>query len=246
LKPDGNGKLSKRDGDRLGFPVFPLNWTDPKSGEFSSGYKEAGYFPDAFLNLLAFLGWNPGTEQEIFSIEEMTQAFSLDKVSKSGAKFSLDKAKWFNQQYLQKKSAKEILSTIELPANNLSQAQLEKAVELLKPRCVFAKDILTVGSFFFSAPTTYDAKTVEKKWKENSPQIVKDLHDIFAQESDFSATNLEAKFKAYLEQKQLGFGAAMPPLRLMITGFGEGPSLFDVMEVLGKEESLVRMNKELK
>ena len=243
LKPDGHGKLSKRDGDRLGFPVFPLNWTDPKTGEFSSGYKEAGYFPDAFLNLLAFLGWNPGTEQEIFSIEEMTQAFSLDKVSKSGAKFSLDKARWFNQQYLQKKSAKEILSAIELPANNLSESQLEKVVELLKPRCVFAKDILTVGSFFFAAPTKYDEKTVEKKWKENSPQIVKDLHDIFAQESDFSAANLEAKFKAYLEQKQLGFGAAMPPLRLMITGFGEGPSLFDVMEVLGKEESLARMNK---
>ena len=245
LKPDGNGKLSKRDGDRLGFPVFPLNWTDPKSGEFSSGYKEAGYFPDAFLNLLAFLGWNPGTEQEIFSIEEMTQAFSLDKVSKSGAKFSLDKAKWFNQQYLQKKSAQEILSMVELPANNLSAAQLEKVVELLKPRCVFAKDLLAVGSFFFAAPTTYDSKTVEKKWKENSPQIVKDLHDIFAQESDFSAANLEAKFKAYLEQKQLGFGAAMPPLRLMITGFGEGPSLFDVMEVLGKEESLGRMNKSI-
>ncbi|MCX6182941.1 MAG: hypothetical protein NT150_13545 [Bacteroidetes bacterium] len=134
---------------------------------------------------------------------------------------------------------------LEFPANNLNAPQLEKIVELLKPRCVFAKDILTVGSFFFAAPTIYDAKTVEKKWKENSPQIVKDLQEIFALETEFTAANLEAKFKAYLESKQLGFGAAMPPLRLMITGFGEGPSLFDVMEILGKKECLTRMNKSI-
>ncbi|MFM7023027.1 MAG: glutamate--tRNA ligase [Flavobacteriales bacterium] len=245
LKPDGNGKLSKRDGDRLGFPVFPIDWKDPKTGELSSGYREAGYFPDAFLNLLAFLGWNPGTEQEIFSIEEMVQAFSLEKVSKSGAKFSLDKARWFNQQYLLKKSAKEILPLIEFPANNMSAAQLEKIVELLKPRCVFAKEIASSASYLFAPPTTYDAKTIEKKWKENSPQIVKDLSALFAAENDFSAAKLEAIFKAYLEQNQLGFGAAMPPLRLMITGLGEGPSLFDVMEILGKEECLERMKKQI-
>ena len=245
LKPDGNGKLSKRDGDRLGFPVFPLDWTDPKTGEHSSGYKEAGYFPDAFLNLLAFLGWNPGTEQELFTMEEMIEAFSLEKVSKAGAKFNLDKARWFNQQYLLKKSAKEVLSEIKpkFPANNLSDTQLEKVVELLKPRCVFAKDIIPAAAYFFTSPSEYDAKTVEKKWKENSPQIVKDLQEIFSQETEFTAANLEAKFKAYLESKQLGFGAAMPPIRLIITGFGEGPSLFDVMEILGKEECLKRMEK---
>jgi glutamyl-tRNA synthetase len=244
LKPDGNGKLSKRDGDRLGFPVFPLNWTDPKTGEESSGYREAGYFPDAFLNILAFLGWNPGTEQELFSMDELVQAFSLDKVSKSGAKFSLDKARWFNQQYLQKKSAAQLLVVLksQFPSSDLSDAQLEKIIDLLKPRSVFAKDILSASDYFFTAPSLYDAKTVEKKWKENSPQIVKELQEMFAAESDFSAANLEAKFKAYLEEKQLGFGAAMPPLRLMITGFGEGPSLFDVMEILGKEECVYRMS----
>lgn len=245
LKPDGNGKLSKRDGDRLGFPVFPLNWTDPKTGEESSGYREAGYFPDAFLNILAFLGWNPGTEQELFSMDELVQAFSLDKVSKSGAKFSLDKARWFNQQYLQKKSASQLLALLKakFPSNDLSDAQLEKIIDLLKPRSVFAKDILSASDYFFTAPSLYDTKTVEKKWKENSPQIVQELQEVFAAESDFSAANLEATFKAYLEEKQLGFGAAMPPLRLMITGFGEGPSLFDVMEILGKEECLERMEK---
>jgi glutamyl-tRNA synthetase len=243
LKPDGNGKLSKRDGDRLGFPVFPLNWTDPKTGEFSSGYKEAGYFPDAFLNLLAFLGWNPGTEQELFSMEELIQAFSLEKVSKSGAKFSLDKARWFNQQYLQKKSAKEILLMIQaqLPANNLSENQLEKILELLKPRCVFAKDMISVGAYFFAPPTEYDSKTVEKKWKDNSAQIVKDVVELFEAAPEFKAAPLEASFKNYMEAKQLGFGAAMPPLRLVLSGAGEGPHLFDIAEILGKEECLKRM-----
>jgi len=244
LKPDGNGKLSKRDGDRLGFPVFPLNWTDPKTGEASSGYREAGYFPDAFLNLLAFLGWNPGTEQELFSMEEMIQAFSLEKVSKAGAKFNLDKARWFNQQYLQKKSNEELLIAIQniLPENHpLTKEKLIKVIELMKPRAVFAKDIYLNALYLFEAPKVYDEKTIQKKWKENSAQIVKDLSELFEGAAEFRAAHLESIFKNYIESKQLGFGAAMPPLRLVLSGAGEGPHLFDIAEIIGKEEVLKRM-----
>lgn len=244
LKPNGNGKLSKRDGDAGGFPVFPIEWNSPE-GEISSGYRESGYFPEAHINMLAFLGWNPGTEQEIFSIEELVQAFSLEKVGKSGAKFDPDKTKWFNEQYLRAKSNEE-LSAILTPIlgkhgySNLSSEFVSKVCGLMKERAVFTTDILENGKYFFEAPQEYDAQTVKKKWKENSPEIVADLITVFSN-TEFKAEPLEHAFKQYVEEKELGFGIAMIAIRLSITGVGGGPSLFDIMEVIGKEESINRL-----
>jgi glutamyl-tRNA synthetase len=244
LKPNGNGKLSKRDGDAGGFPVFPIEWTSPE-GEKSSGFRETGYFPEAHINMLAFLGWNPGTEQEIFSVDELVAAFSLEKVGKSGAKFDPEKTKWFNEQYLRTKSNKElalILSPI-LVSNgytNLSGDFIAQVCGLMKERAIFTKDIVENGKYFFEAPTVYDEQTVKKKWKENSPEIVADLITVFSN-TEFNAEALELAFKTYVEEKELGFGIAMIAIRLSLTGVGGGPSLFDIMEVLGKEESMNRL-----
>ncbi len=246
LKPTGKGKLSKRDGDAGGFPVFPLEWKDPKSGEISTGYREEGYFSEAFINILAFLGWNPGTEQEIFSLEELVQAFDINKVSKSGAKFDPDKAKWFNQQYLMIKSDEELADYL---ASDLAKRGVSTAVDLssvvaqMKERVVFVKDIYPSAKYFFESPSDFDAKTVKKKWKEQSAQIVADLVEVFEKSSEFKAEVLEADFKNYLEAKELGFGIAMIALRLAITGVGGGPSLFDIAEIIGKSETLKRLKE---
>lgn len=244
LKPDGNGKLSKRDGDRLGFPVFPIEWKSPE-GEISSGYRESGYFPNAVINMLALLGWNPGTEQELFTVQELVDAFSLDKVGKSGSKFDPDKTKWFNEQYLRAKSNEELAQLIK----PLAQAKgyqvsndkfLVSVCILMKERATFLNDIIKKGTYFFEAPTTYDVETVKKKWKDESAKIVTDLITVFSNTS-FNAHDLEAAFKKYVEDNSLGFGVAMIAIRLSITGVGGGPHLFDIMEVIGKVESINRL-----
>lgn len=249
MKPTGKGKLSKRDGDAGGFPVFPLAWQDGASGDTWMGYREAGYSPEAFLNIMAFLGWNPGTEQELFSLEELVQAFDIKKVGKSGAKFDPDKAKWFNQQYLMKKEDEDLASdlAVDLSRRGVSTSvDLSKVAGLMKERVTFVQDIYPSAKYFFESPTEFDAKTVKKKWKEQSPQIVVDLTTIFSAISDFSAINLETAFKTYLEEKELGFGIAMIALRLCITGVGGGPSLFDIAEVIGKTEVLNRLKTNVK
>ena len=241
LKPDGPGKLSKRDGDRLGFPVFPLEWKDPKSGDISTGYREEGYFPDGFINMLSFLGWNPGTEQEIFSIDELTEAFSLDRVGKAGAKFDPDKARWFNQEYLKSKTGNQLAEFIN--DTSIDSKLLAKVCDQMKERATFAKDIPSAGAYFFAAPTSYDEKMVKKKWKEQSPKIVTDLISVFDKALSFDAETLEGVFKTYIEDSGLSFGVAMIALRLSITGVGGGPSLFEVLEIIGRAESFSRMKK---
>lgn len=241
LKPTGKGKLSKRDGDAMGFPVFPLNWKDPKTGEISSGYKESGYFPEAFINIMAFLGWNPGTDQELFTLEELSEAFSIERVNKAGAKFDPEKAKWYNQQYLLKKSNKALAKELKQYQPTAEEEYLEKVVHLMKERVHFVEEIKASGNYFFEKPSSYDEKTVKKKWKENSKQIVNDLKSVFDQCEAFEAQTLEKEFKAYVEANELGFGVAMIALRLCLTGVAGGPNLFEIAEVIGKKETVERL-----
>lgn len=246
LKPTGKGKLSKRDGDAGGFPVFPLEWKDQQTGDISKGYREEGYYPEAFLNIMAFLGWNPGTEQEMFSLSELIQTFDIQKVNKSGAKFDPEKAKWYNQQYLVRKSDDEIVHDLraDLSTRGIETSiNLSSVVRQMKERIVFVKDIYSSAQYFFESPTVFDPKTVKKKWKDNSAEIVADITAVFDKIVDFRADNLEASFKKYLEEKELGFGIAMIALRLSITGKGGGPSLFEIAEILGKEETLKRLKE---
>ena len=243
LKPDGNGKLSKRDGDRLGFPVFPTEWVNPETNEVSSGYREGGYFADAFTNMLAFLGWNPGTPQELFSMDELIEVFSLDRVGKAGAKFDFDKTNWFNQQYLRAKTGEE-LSGLVVPfakSKDIDKSYLSAVCELMKERATFPKDIWEQSQFFFSAPHSYDEKTVRKKWKNQTPSTMQELFSILDEIDDFSAEKIEASFKAFLDEKELGFGAVLPNFRVAVTGLGMGPSMFQISALLGKEEVLVRI-----
>lgn len=245
LKPDGNGKLSKRDGDRLGFPVFPIQWTSPE-GEISSGYRESGYFPDAFINMLALLGWNPGTTQEIFSMEELIHAFSLEKVGKSGSKFDPEKTRWFNAQYLRSKSNEELAAFVKpLVAEKgfamPSDSFLTQYCGLMKERAVFINDLLA-EDYLFVAPTNYDEQTVNKKWKAETPAIIKELRSVLENIVDFNAANIEVAFKSFIEEKGLGFGAVLPNFRVLVTGMGMGPSMFEICALLGKEETLRRMD----
>ena len=245
LKPDGNGKLSKRDGDRLGFPVFPTNWTTAE-GELYSGYRENGYFPDAFINMLAFLGWNPGTTQELFSLDELVEAFTLPRVSKAGAKFDPDKTKWFQQQYLRStpnEELAEMLSQILTDKHDLHRLAI--VCGLMKERATFIGDILTEGSFLLSRPTEYDAKTVRKKWKNNAAELMTEWNTTLSTLSTFDAANVETEFKAFITSKELGIGAVLPLFRLLVTGKGMGPSMFEIAEFLGKEECVERIEKGL-
>ncbi len=248
LRPDGNGKLSKRDGDRLGFPVFPLDWTDKETGEKSSGYKERGYFPEAFINMLALLGWNPGTPQEIFTLDELVDSFSLERVGKAGAKFDADKTKWFNQQYLRAKSDDELAAAIAPLTKQMNLRSdieyLREVCRLMKERASFIPEIVEKGIYLFAAPTIYDEQTVSKKWKDaESSAYMQELLQEFIGVSSFDAITLEATFKGFLEKKGVGMGAILPNLRLLITGEGMGPGLFEIMALLGKENSIERMKK---
>ncbi len=246
LRPDGNGKLSKRDGDRLGFPVFPTNWTTAE-GELYSGYRENGYLPGAFINMLAFLGWNPGTEQEIFSIEELVEAFSLERVSKAGAKFDPNKTKWFQQSYLRAQSNKEIANQLRQIENiALSDQELHTVCNLMKERATFAKDILVEGAYLFDRPSMYDSETILKKWKTETSSHMMEWKSVLDSLSDFSAQTIEHAFKSFLESKGLAIGAVLLPYRLVLTGVGAGPGMFDISAFLGKQEVLERIEAGLK
>jgi len=247
LKPDGNGKLSKRDGDRLGFPVFPLNWKDPKTGETSSGYREAGYFPEAVVNFLSLLGWNPGTEQEIFSMDELIDLFSLERVSKSGAKFDYEKGKWFNHNYLQLKSNEEI-SAVFIPilaekgilaAND----QVTKVVSLVKERANFVTDLWLQSSYFFVAPTEYDAKTIQKRWKVETPAMMTELIEVLTGIDDFSSEKTEEVVINWITVREYNLGGVMNAFRLSVVGEGKGAHMFDIIAIIGKDETIQRIQR---
>ncbi|MDA8910931.1 glutamate--tRNA ligase [Crocinitomicaceae bacterium] len=245
LKPDGNGKLSKRDGDRLGFPVFPIDWTTAE-GELYSGYREKGYFPDAFINMLAFLGWNPGTAQEIFSLEEFIAAFSLERVSKAGAKFDPEKTKWFQQQYIRNKDDADLAKLISNSTDSkVSEENLQSICALMKERATFPLDILKDGSYLLESPKHYDEKMISKKWKSNTTEIMEDWKGILLNINSFDADTLESSFKDFLNSNDLGFGAVLLPFRILVTGVGSGPGMFDISSFLGKEEVLARIEKGL-
>ncbi len=250
LKPDGKGKLSKRDGDRLGFPVFPLQWTDPKSGEVSRGYREDGYFPEAFINMLALLGWNPGDDREFFTMNELAEAFSLDKVGKSGARFDQEKAKWFNHHYLTAKSNEELAELFMpiLEEKNIDPGDKDVPfiVGLVKERVNFVQELWEQSSFFFKAPEEYDPKTVKKRWKTNSFNQMTELKSILESVDVFTSENTETAVKQWIEEKEYGMGAVMNAFRLLIVGAPKGPHLFDIIAVIGKEETLARIDRGLK
>ncbi len=244
LKPTGNGKLSKRDGDKMGFPVFPLFWKSPK-GDTATGYREEGYFSDAFVNMLALLGWNPGTEQEIFTMQELIDLFEISRVNKSGAKFDPEKAKWFNHQYLQKKSDKEIA---ELFNNELIQKNItadinytEKVISLIKERVSFIKEIWGQASFFYQKPQEYDKKVVKKRWKEGMSdklnQIITILNDI----NDFNRNKIHDEVVKFIETNEFNMGQIMNSIRLSLVGGAKGPDLFTIIEMLGKQETIERI-----
>jgi len=263
LKPDGNGKLSKRDGDRLGFPVFPCNWMDPKTGDKSSGYREAGYFPEAVVNFLALLGWNPGTEQEIFSMQELVELFSLDRCSKSGAKFDYEKGKWFNHQYLQAKANDElaVMFEKELEAQGIctsgtailpdfsgekgcvSKGYIIKAVGLIKERAGFVNDLWHQSAFFFERPEAYSEKSVQKFWKPGTSDLMVELLGLLEGLPDFRSEMLEPIVINWITEKEYKTGAVLNAFRVSLVGEARGPHLFDITGMLGKEECLFRLRK---
>lgn len=247
LKPEGNGKLSKRDGDRLGFPVFPLEWKDPKTGEISSGYRESGYLPEAVNNFLALLGWNPGNDREIICMDEMIQLFDLAHCSKSGAKFDYEKGKWFNHQYLIKKDNTE-LALLYMPVLKEHQVEadlsyVEKVVGLVKERVTFVKELWKQSSFFFVAPTEYDEKVVKKRWKEDSAAQLTGLSEVLRSHTPFDAQSTEETVKAWIESNGYHLGNIMNATRLALVGESKGPHIFDITEALGKEETIKRIQQ---
>ena len=247
LKPEGKGKLSKRDGDRLGFPVFPLEWHDPKTGDISSGYRESGYFPEAVVNFLALLGWNPGTEQELFSLDELVEQFDIHKCSKSGAKFDYQKGMWFNHEYILRKSNEEIARLFApIVANNgvdESMERITKVVSMMKDRVSFVKELWPLCSFFFIAPLEYDEKTVKKRWKADSAKVMTELAEVLEGIDDFSVEDQEPIVMKWVEEKGYKLGDVMNAFRLALVGIGKGPGMFDISAFLGKEETLARLRK---
>ena len=247
LKPEGKGKLSKRDGDRLGFPVFPLEWHDPKTGEVSSGYRESGYFPEAVINFLALLGWNPGTEQELFTLPQLVEAFDISRCSKAGAKFDYQKGIWFNHEYILQKSNEEIASLFApMVANNGIDEPMERIVQvvaMMKDRVNFVKELWPLCSFFFIAPVQYDEKTVKKRWKENSAEVMTQLSNVLEGLNDFSIENQEREVFAWVESMGYKLGDVMNAFRLALVGEGKGPGMFDISAFLGKEETLARLRR---
>ena len=246
LKPDGKGKLSKRDGDKMGFPVFPLYWP---YGDTARGYREDGYYPEAFINMLALLGWNPGTEQEIFSMDELISAFSIDRVGKSGSRFDPEKAKWFNHQYLQKRTnnqlAIEFREFLRPQGYHVDIVRLEILVALVKERVSFVRDIWEQTDFFFKAPDKYDREVVIKKWQENTPGMLKELIHVLLEVADFTPQAAESAVKAWIESKGYNTGTVMNAFRLVIVGTLRGPHMFDIISWIGKEETIKRIEKGL-
>ncbi|NJB81256.1 glutamate--tRNA ligase [Wenyingzhuangia aestuarii] len=250
LKPVGKGKLSKRDGDKLGFPVFPLNYTNQETSEVSKGYKEEGYFNDAFINMLALLGWNPGTEQEIFSLEELCKEFSIERVSKSGAKFSPDKTKWFNQQYMMSTDISKIVAEFKAlnseAVTGFDDVYITKVIEAVRERAIFSKDLWELSDYYFANPTSYDQKAAKKQWKETTSPLIKEVANVIKNIEDFNSATIEEKVKEYITSNELGFGKVMQPLRLSIVGAMKGPHLFDIIEMIGKENTLERIENSIK
>ncbi len=249
LKPDGNGKLSKRDGDRLGFPVFPLQWQDPSSNEISSGYREKGYFPEAVVNFLAFLGWNPGNNQEIFSLNELVESFSLERVSKSGAKFDFEKAKWYNQQYLRKTDdailAEKFMPILSEKGITADKEYVTNVCKLIKEKAHFVNEFWSLGSYFFVAPEDYDADVIKKRWNDAAAKFIFELQKSFSELEVFDSINVERVFKETAENLQIGSGAVMQLFRVCISGLGGGPVLFDVVATIGKQEIVNRLKTAL-
>ncbi len=245
LKPSGKGKLSKRDGDALGFPIFPLEWTDPKTGDVSRGYREDGYFPEAFVNMIALLGWNPGTEQELINMRDLTFSFDLNKVHKAGARFDPEKAKWFNHQYLIREddgklegAYQKILKAKGIDANN---SYVLRVISLIKERANFVSDFWDQSYFCFQAPTEYDPKVVKKRWKENTSEIMSELKKQLEGLEMFDHESMEKAIQDFIEGKEFGMGQVMNPFRLTLVGAGIGPGVLDIAELLGKEETLKRL-----
>ena len=250
LKPDGKGKLSKRDGDRLGFPVFPLEWHDPKSGEISSGYREKGYLPEAVVNFLALLGWNPGDDTEIMSMDELIAKFSLDHCSKAGAKFAFEKGKWFNHEYLMAMPGERLLELFKpvLKANGVDPADFSdeyiiRAIDMVKGRANFVNDLWDQAKFFFVAPTEYAEKDIRKRWKEDTPERMRELIEHLEALSDFSSAAAEPPIIAWIESNGYHLGNVMNAFRLAVVGECKGPHMFDITELLGKEETVARINR---
>jgi len=245
LKPDGNGKLSKRDGDRLGFPVFPLSWTDPASGTLFHGYREAGYLPEAFINMLALLGWNPGTEKELFSMEELVQAFSIERVGKHGSKFDPEKAKWFNHQYINQLEDYVLLDMLKnlLHTHSISSSDeyLSKVLQITKERAVLTGDLWRNSWFFFQAPLSYDEQAKKKVWQTNTGEIIRDFAGEVVLSDDFTNDSLHMAAVKFTERKQIRMGQLMTPLRLLLVGSNQGPGITDIAEILGRKEFLSRI-----
>lgn len=244
LKPVGNGKLSKRDGDKLGFPVFPLDWTDPSGGEKSSGYREKGFFPQAVVNFLALLGWNDGTDQELFSLEELAEKFDLNRVHKAGAKFDPEKNKWFNHKYLVQQPdvalAKAFAPVLAEKGISVSENVLTLIVSLIKERAHFVSEFWELSDFFFTAPTSYDEKAA-KNWKEETPGLMRELISVLENISEFTSANIEAVVKDWMSKNDIGMGKIMQPFRLSLVGALKGPHLFDIVEIIGKEATVKRL-----
>ncbi|MEO0526787.1 MAG: glutamate--tRNA ligase [Bacteroidota bacterium] len=245
MKPTGKGKLSKRDSDKGGFPIFPLTWND------SLGYRETGYFPEAVINFLALLGWNPGTEKELFSLAELVNTYSLDRVNKSGARFDPEKTKWYNHKYLQQKSNAE-LAELFLPvlqkklsgsSTSHNLAYIEEVISLLKERATFVSDLWELGDYFFKPPNAFAEKPVQKQWKEGTPKIMAELISLLESIQDFTSENIETAVKQWMQEKELSFGKVMPPLRLSLVGDLKGPHVFDILYLIGKEESIARIKR---
>ena len=243
MKPTGKGKLSKRDGDKMGFPVFPLQWKTPE-GELFSGYREDGYLPRGVVNMLAFLGWNPGTEQELFTLEQLIADFSLERVNKAGAKFDPDKTKWFQQQYFQQLDTtvltKEFSALLDKKGVETT-LNLEVIVSLIKERAVFVADLWEQGCFFFERPDAYDQKAAKKAFKEDTPSVLLSVCEILEQQSTFDSETISREVKGWLSSKEMGFGKVMMPLRLALVGAMQGPDVFEIAAVLGKKETISRI-----
>ena len=244
LKPVGKGKLSKRDGDKMGFPVFPLQWTDPKTQEISAGYREDGYLPEAVVNMLALLGWNPGTEQEFFDLNELITSFDLKRVNKAGAKFDPEKTKWFQQQHLQQLDNGVLTKEFEqiLTHKNIqTDIDVRKMISLIKERATFLQDLWDLSHYFFIAPSEYDPKATKKAWKEDTANLMLELNRILNDITDFNASNVADIVKAWIQAKEIGFGKIMMPLRIALVGSLQGPDVFDIASLIGKEETIKRI-----
>ncbi|MBT8272872.1 MAG: glutamate--tRNA ligase [Bacteroidia bacterium] len=244
LKPTGKGKLSKRDGEKMGFPVFPLEWSDPQTKEVSKGFREEGYFPEAVINFLAFLGWNPGTEQELFNINELIDAFDLERVHKAGARFDPEKTNWYNHQYMQFQSNKELAKSFKSSRPELCDVDLtyiKMVVGLIKERATFVNEFWDLSHYFFQAPSSYDQKAVKKAVKDDTADLLEEVAQIIMHTREITVQNLESKVKSWITENNIGFGRVMMPLRLALVGALQGPDVFEIIFMIGKNESIRRI-----